>query len=126
MIKNNTTIEENLNSHHPHHHEHNGGFFGVILIVLGFLFLLKNFGLLSEDVLSNLWRYWPILLIALGIQTLLGRSRIGSILANLINLILLITVICLIIAAANPQFHLFLQTQLPWIPSNSYQFFNPY
>jgi len=44
----------------------------VLLIALGVLFLLSNFGLLR---LSQLMRFWPVLLIVLGAGMLLNRVR---------------------------------------------------
>ena len=43
-----------------------------ILIVLGVLFLLGNFGILSQNWLN---RGWPILLIALGVWLIVRRSQ---------------------------------------------------
>jgi hypothetical protein len=47
----------------------------VVLIALGVLFLLNNLGLLD---LHRLARYWPVLLIALGIYMLYGRLSASS------------------------------------------------
>lgn len=44
----------------------------VVLIALGVLFLLANFGYLR---LAHLIRFWPVLLIALGVSMLVGRLR---------------------------------------------------
>jgi hypothetical protein len=47
----------------------------VVLIVLGVLFLLANFGYLR---LAQLIRFWPVLLIALGVSMMLNRMRGGE------------------------------------------------
>ena len=47
----------------------------VVLIGLGVLFLLANFGYLR---LAQLIRFWPILLIALGVSMMLNRLRGGE------------------------------------------------
>ncbi len=47
----------------------------VILIGLGALFLLGNLGLLN---FRQIVRYWPIILILIGISMLLNRSRTGG------------------------------------------------
>jgi hypothetical protein len=44
----------------------------VMLILLGVLFLLENFGLLDFD---RVLRYWPILIILLGVYLLMNRLR---------------------------------------------------
>ncbi len=40
----------------------------LILIVLGFLWLLNNLGYLPGDIWHNLWRFWPVILILLGVD----------------------------------------------------------
>ena len=51
-----------------------GGFvWPVILIGAGIVFLLNNLGLVGWDVWSTLFRLWPVLLIAVGLDILVGR-----------------------------------------------------
>jgi len=38
-------------------------FWGAVLIILGAIFLLANFNVVSYD---NLWRFWPVLVIGFG------------------------------------------------------------
>jgi hypothetical protein len=47
----------------------------LILITIGVLLLLNQAGWLRWDVLWSLLPYWPVILILLGIETLLGVSR---------------------------------------------------
>jgi hypothetical protein len=47
----------------------------VILIALGVLFLLNNLALLSISFWRTLWRFWPIILVLIGIELLFGRSH---------------------------------------------------
>ncbi|MBF6612986.1 MAG: hypothetical protein IVW55_07635 [Chloroflexi bacterium] len=55
---------------------YSGGFLGpLLLIVAGVLFLLSNFGLLDANVWRQLWRLWPLLLVAVGLEILLGRRN---------------------------------------------------
>lgn len=60
-----------------------GGLVGpVILIGLGIIFLLNNLGYLSWSVWETLFRLWPILLVAAGLDLILGQRSIwGSLLA---------------------------------------------
>lgn len=51
-------------------------FFPIILILLGIIFLLNNVGVLSDNLWDNIWRLWPVLLIALGIDGALQRRSI--------------------------------------------------
>lgn len=36
---------------------------GIVLVILGFIFLLENFGL---DVFKHVWKFWPVILIIWG------------------------------------------------------------
>jgi len=49
-------------------------FFGIILIVVGAIFLAQNLNLISGDVWGT---FWPIILIALGAGLLLKKGGSG-------------------------------------------------
>ena len=61
----------------------------VILITAGVLFLLSNFGYLDLNF-SELWRLWPLLLILIGLDIILGRR---SVIGNIIVLLITIAVV---------------------------------
>lgn len=44
-------------------------FWGLIILVLGMLFLLKNFGL-EIDVWDLVGKYWPLILIYIGLKNI--------------------------------------------------------
>jgi len=76
------------------------------LIVIGGILLLQNFGYLTGLTWGTLWRLWPLLLIALGIDTLFSRrSAFGSILSALLILGLL----------GGAAFFLLNAPQFPWM-----------
>jgi hypothetical protein len=52
-------------------------FAGIFFLLLGGLPLLVRAGVLDPNALADLWRFWPLLLVALGIALILGRSRAG-------------------------------------------------
>jgi hypothetical protein len=60
--------------------------FGPILLIgLGILFLLSNFGLMNLDIGDLISRFWPVLLIVIGLDILLGRRNgVGGLLALLL------------------------------------------
>ncbi len=61
----------------------------VILIGLGVVFLLNNMGLLAWSVWEVIFRLWPILLIALGLEIILSRlSAWGSLLALALTVVI--------------------------------------
>ena len=62
----------------------------TLVITLGVVFLLSNFGYLSTNVWQVLIRLWPLFLVAAGLDILVGRrSWIGSLLGVLLILAIL-------------------------------------
>src|SRR5262245_10951247 len=49
-------------------------FWGLFLVSLGAIPLLVRAGYLDAASFTELWRFWPVLLIAFGVALLLGRS----------------------------------------------------
>ncbi|MDW7660604.1 MAG: DUF5668 domain-containing protein [Bacillota bacterium] len=47
---------------------------GIILIGIGALFLLRNMGIIHWWTLGSLWRFWPLILVVIGINTIFHRS----------------------------------------------------
>jgi hypothetical protein len=66
-----------------------GGLVGpVILIGLGVIFLLNNMGILAWSIWDAILRLWPLLLVAVGVDLLIGRRTIwGSLLALILILV---------------------------------------
>jgi hypothetical protein len=63
----------------------------IMLIGAGVIFLLNNAGILSWNVWAGLWRFWPVILIAIGLDILIGRrSQLGSLLVALLTVGLLV------------------------------------
>jgi hypothetical protein len=67
----------------------------LILVAIGVLLLLNQMGRLRWDVVWSLWRYWPVLLILLGIETLIrtSQSRVLYLLGLLIAVAILVGLI---------------------------------
>ena len=62
----------------------------VILIGLGTVFLLNNLGILSWSIWDVVFRLWPVLLIAVGLDILIGRrSAWGALLSLVLTLALI-------------------------------------
>lgn len=74
--------------------------FPLVVIALGVVLLLTNLGVVSTDIWGELVRFWPVLLIALGIDVLVGRPSFGSALSTLITA-------CVIVALGLAGFFLF-------------------
>lgn len=58
-----------------------------ILIALGIILLLQNFGLLSWAMWGSLWRFWPVILVLIGLELFLegsARAVVGLLFAGLL------------------------------------------
>ena len=47
---------------------------GILLIVIGLLFLLNNLNLIKVSIVELIRVYWPVILIWIGIDKLLSKS----------------------------------------------------
>jgi hypothetical protein len=62
----------------------------LILIGLGLIFLLNNLGVVDWSIWQVIWRLWPVLLIAAGLDLLIGRrSALGALVVLVLTLALL-------------------------------------
>jgi hypothetical protein len=79
-------------SDYSSHSRASGGFSfsALVLIGLGGIFLANNFGVLPWEIWANLWKFWPVLLILFGLETLIGRNSSPKGLLILIGLIFLL------------------------------------
>ena len=77
-------------------------FWPVLLIGVGVLLLLSNFGIIEPVNFVFLLQLWPLLLIAVGIQVLVGRERAW--ISNLISIGLVVLAIILLIFAQDLGF----------------------
>ena len=62
--------------------------FGILLVLLGALLLLQTMGIVSWGLWLELWRFWPVALIAGGVSIILGRRF--PVLASLVVVFLLV------------------------------------
>jgi cadmium resistance protein CadD (predicted permease) len=46
----------------------------AVLIVVGVIGLLANFGLIDRDSLRQLWKLWPLIPLAVGVSMLMRRN----------------------------------------------------
>ena len=60
-------------------------FWPLFLITVGGVLLLSNFGILPPGSINTLWRFWPLILVVMGLDILFGRrSSAGAIITTLI------------------------------------------
>ena len=64
------------------------GFVGAVFMIgLGVVFLLANLGILNVNVWQFLLRLWPVLLVAIGLDLVIGRRNLWASLAGLVLLL---------------------------------------
>lgn len=71
--------------------ERRGGIFGPLLLIsAGVLFLLNNLGIVDWNIWLSLLSLWPVILIGIGLDLLIGRrSMLGSLVVAVVVLALL-------------------------------------
>ena len=108
--------EEDYRTHYRYHYHHRSGLGALLLIFLGVIFLLNNFGILSWDIWNIVWRFWPLLLILAGLQLVMGRSRSSQIIILLVGLLFIAAVILYALASQDVSISNWLFNHLPWLP----------
>lgn len=85
------------------HHRRGSFTFGLFFIILGLYILLSNLGSLPPIVWSQVAKLWPILLILIGLDTLMGHSDISDFLSSLISLFIFLTILGVMFVLFAPQ-----------------------
>jgi hypothetical protein len=68
-----------------------GIFFPLLLIIIGVFFLLYNMGVVSGDIWSLIWQFWPVLLIVGGLDSIFRREGlVGAVFFIGVGVILLL------------------------------------
>lgn len=77
-------------------------FHAVFLITVGILLLANNFDYLPWSIWSNLFTYWPILIVFVGIDVILGKSQLGNLVAGIINSTIFLAIVARIVGLNVP------------------------
>lgn len=59
-------------------HGRGGRFGATVLILVGVVGLLANFGLVDKETLRQLWKLWPLIPLAIGVGMLMRRGSGGQ------------------------------------------------
>ena len=80
-------------------------FWPLLLITIGIVLLLSNFGILPPGSINLLWRFWPLLLVIAGLDILLGRrSALGAIITTVVTIALIVgAVLFALFAFGSPE-----------------------
>ncbi len=78
-------------------------FWGFLLVLVGGLFLLSNFGVLPWGIWDSLWRTWPVVLILWGASVLLRPlGRKGALITGILALVAVVAVVGIAYANYRP------------------------
>lgn len=105
--------EDNKYYYFHRHYKGHKSFAPLLLIFIGVLFLLNNYGVLPWSAWRYFFRLWPLLLIILGIRMVLGQNRASYIISTLITLIILALALAFALAPTNPAISQYLNQYLP-------------
>lgn len=48
---------------------------GIVLIILGLIFLLQTLGFVSRDIWNEIFKFWPVILILVGLNIVLNSRK---------------------------------------------------
>jgi hypothetical protein len=96
--------EDNSGRHFHFHHRRHGSFtWGLFFVLIGILFLLSNFGALPPVVWTQVAHLWPVLIILIGVDTLMGHSEVSDLISGLIGLFIFATVLGVVLFNVSPN-----------------------
>lgn len=74
---------------------------GIILVLIGAVLVLNNYGVVSWEVWRAMAVFWPVFLIIFGIRLLLGRNAVSRIVTGALALIFVLFIILLGLSEVN-------------------------
>ncbi len=94
---------------------------GLVLILIGGLFLLHNFGWVDWAVFGFLWQFWPVILILLGLKLLSAGSYLGRQLVGIAGTLLVVYLFLYAVYATSPVSRDILAPLAPYFPHKEEQ-----
>jgi hypothetical protein len=76
---------------------------GLFFIVIGILVLLSNLGSIPPIAWANVLRFWPVIIILIGVDTLFGHSDVADLITSIIALFIFATILGVIFLLYTPQ-----------------------
>jgi hypothetical protein len=119
-----TPPEKNSAEFHPDDKSKNNMFGAIILIILGAIFLLNNFGILPWSIWRDLWRIWPLFLIFWGFQLIFSNSKTARVILWTIIILICSYFFLSIAASTNPSIKNYLPSQFPYLQLPSHNLIN--
>ena len=92
-----------------HHHTHSL-VWGIFLIFAGILLLLNTLNIIPWEVWNQIWQFWPVILILVGLNIIFGDSRVSKTVISLVTILLIAVVFLAAVREVSP----FLLPQLPY------------
>lgn len=80
------------------------GIWGSIFISAGILFILTTMGGLSFRVWEVIWKYWPLILVLIGVNIVLGNNIFSKIVITLFSFFVFGMIILLTINEVQPSY----------------------
>jgi hypothetical protein len=93
---------------------------GLILIVLGVIFLCVNFGLVSWNIFGFLWHFWPVLLILAGLKIMASGSRLARALIELSTVLTVVYLLLFALYVTSPALQETLRPLASYFPSTHF------
>jgi len=88
-------------------------FLAIVLVSIGLILLLNNFGLISWEVWQILWKFWPVILIFWGIEAIAGKNIFSEMFIVLIGIIIALLVITYSVSLVDSGFDKWVRRNIP-------------
>lgn len=99
---------------------------GLILITLGIIFLLTNFGLVSWSIFGFLWHFWPMLLILAGLKMMTAGSQFGRLIVEIVAVFAVAYILLYALFVTSPAMRNTLRSLAPYFPQDQPQQLDQY
>lgn len=117
------TVQEEENFVQYRRREHRPSFIGAFLLIsIGSLLIANNFGLIDWKIWDILWKFWPVILILVGIRSLLGRHIFFEFITGILTVVVFALIIGYALALTSPEVNKWFRQHLP----PKYHHFIPY
>lgn len=91
----------------------------IFLILLGLLFLLNTTGIVSWSIWLYLFKFWPIIIIIIGLRMVLPKNTVG-------NIIMAVLYTTFLLTAGITAYFFSVNKRVPLISEQVYNYFNEY
>jgi hypothetical protein len=105
------TVFGELLSEEKKQKQENDPVFGFLLVFAGVILLLNSLEIVPWTIWAAMLKFWPILVILVGLKILLGKSILAQAIINIINFVVFASLLLFLLLEFAPQL-------IAWLPAD--------